>query len=200
MGGQRKGRFPEWSPIDGDSSFQGQIPVIPPFTSHSCERVPVGILLIFKLLWVQIPSEMLEMGNIIQIRHSYSSPEQFLGFYPEQNTPDWREFKATDKHQLLINGPWQRRKHQIPQKLFQDPIILPDNIICISSLLDPLFITQLGRGKTIFYVSQRSHELSWTQISATPVQSESAPVGFTAQRTISVWQSNPWVERENTLF
>lgn len=92
------------------------------------------------------------------------------------------------KHQLLIN---LMKTHQIPLKLFQDLITLPDNTVCISSLLDPLFITQLRRGKTIFYVSQRSHELSWAQISATLVQSESAPVGFISQRTLFVWQSNP---------
>lgn len=159
--GWRKGRFfpaPEWSTIFGDSFFQGQIPFIPPFTSHSCETAPVGILLMYKLLWVQIPSEMLEIGNIIWIRHSYCTPVQLLGFYPEQNSPAWGEFKATHKHQLLINGLWGRRKYQIPQKLFQDLLTLPDNIICISSLLDPLFITQLRRGKTTFYLSQRLHE------------------------------------------
>lgn len=39
--------------------------------------------------------------------------------------------------------------------LFQGLITLTDNIICTSSLLDPLFITQLRRGKTTFRLSQK---------------------------------------------
>lgn len=98
---------------------------------------------------------MLEIENINQIR-KLRAVHWILS---------WAELPRLEgiqsyKHQLLIN---LMEKHHIPQKLFQDPITLPDNIICISSLLDPLFITQLRRRKTIFYVSQRSHELSWAQ-------------------------------------
>jgi len=128
--------------------------------------------------------------------HSYSSPAMLIVFYPLIPKQTGAGFKTTDRHQFVINSLLRQSNYQISRKLFQGLITLTDNIICISSLLDPLFITRLRRRKTTFYLRQRLHKLFWNhcevlaQLSVTLVESESwtasLQLAFTFKITLTV--------------
>lgn len=103
-GGWRRGRFvllQSEAGISGDSFFLGQIPSIPPSTSHSCGTAPVGVL--YKLLGYRFPQKCWKLG--ISIRSDIPEPAQ---------SSSWDfilpRLEGTQgyKHQLLISGPWWR--------------------------------------------------------------------------------------------